>query len=755
MKSSDDLPLDQFLLFLYDDIKERPTFWAKELFDWVPWSRQREILESVFKHRFTCAPTGHGIGKTDLTSILIPLWLLSHNPSFVIVNSASWPNIRARIWPALIGKLEGMEEGPIKALLTHKMPISDKNSAAWKLGNEWEAIGLSPNRPEVSQGWHSKGGTLVVVDEASSLDNEIGEALNSFIKSSNDAMLLLGNPTESEGIFADIARRRKGTEKWVVHQVSTMENPNVVATEKAIADGEITLAEAIAGAETRYEVVPGLQTLSYCHEMFDKHGRKHPITLARVFGQVPDQGEGTFISRRAVMDCALGEAPKSVNPGVVIAIDPAHSPVGDETVILVYDPVAHAVVQVEGHQGWGKEETIQRVLELDSKMSASKIVIDEIGYGFGLVEDFRDRLKMKKVEGINTAKTAHNTDAFMKLRDEAWSKTRDALTDLYIPKEFVNRFEELSELMCEYPNNRLKIEKKDDYKARTGHQSPNYADALVLCFARKPGDVAFETAGNHLSYDYTPVIEPVGGEGFLYGENMEEGSPTGTWTIRVREISTVVSPKRSGFLCRAMWYSRREQSGALWVQISEEDGVWTVFRAFKTHAATIGEFCKRVADQSEDAHQPHTYEYDILSAPAGVEKSGDFHLIHAFQEKFMEIADASHQKEMVLPQFFPPTRISGLAGLDVIDGLLQSTLARYKEDSYWAERELDPKDFMKDEMIVIKPHIVIEELAEARLRQPGATTDRREPGPEELIAGGGCFTRCLRLLAVAGAGVKR
>ena len=743
--ASDQLAPDQFLLYLHDDIRVRPTHWVTKLFDWIPWEKQQEIFESPFKHRFTCAPTGHGVGKTDLVSVLIPMWLLSHTPAFVIVNSASWPNIQARIWPSLVSKLEGMNEGPIKAMLTHKMPVGDKNSARWRLGNEWEAIGLSPNKPEVSAGWHSQGGTLVIVDEASALESEIAEALMSFVKSSNDAMLLLGNPIRSEGIFADIARRRKGTERWHVIPVSSTTTPNYIAVADAIARGEITHDEAMAGAETKYTVIPGLQTYSYCQEKIISLGMEHPVTKARVFGEVPDQGEKTFISRMAVMDCALRPGPKVTNPGCVISIDPAYSPVGDETVILVYDPTAHAIVHCEEHQGWGKEETLVRVLELDSAFNASKIVIDEIAYGHGLFEDFRDRYKMAKAVGINTARSPHDPEHFHKLRDEAWSKTRDALPGLSIPKEHITKFEELSELEYDYPHNRLKIEGKIDYKKRTRHNSPHHADALVLIFARQPGDIAFETAGNHIGIDFTPLVEP----DWKYDDT---GSLVGNgWTLHFREVPTTVYPKRSGVLCRAMWYSRRDKSGALWIHI-DEVGCWTVFRGFQTFGATIGEFCRKVADHSEDKGIAHTYEYDVLSAPAGVEKAGRFHLNHAIQEQFIELSDERRQKEYSLPMFVPPQHISGMAGLDIIDELLQSTLARFKEDDYWANRDLNPEDFFRNEMLVVKPNEVLEELAEARLRQPGVATDRREPGPEELIGGGGPFIRCLRLLAVSGAG---
>ncbi|NQU42670.1 hypothetical protein HQ520_05250 [bacterium] len=77
-------------------IHENPVKWAEKLFGIKLWTGQdpavkrkddtrrfehpgqAELLESIFKHPYTCAGTGHRLGKTFLTTIIPPLWLLAH-----------------------------------------------------------------------------------------------------------------------------------------------------------------------------------------------------------------------------------------------------------------------------------------------------------------------------------------------------------------------------------------------------------------------------------------------------------------------------------------------------------------------------------------------------------------------------------------------------------------------------------------------------------------------------------------------------
>lgn len=225
-----------------------PATWAEKLFyeplGWKLWTHpdptkitQRDLIEAPFKYQFSAWPSGHSMAKSESTGLIIATWLMAKRPrqrgasgSFVLVLSASWPNITNVIFPNLRSKIgvidpEGEEFPPV---------LSDK----WMLGDKWGAVGISPDVDEVGQGYHSEGGTLIIVDEASSLRASLFESLLSLVKSKNDAMIFLGNTIRAEGIFADISRGEKKYKRFKVGRLSSRDSPNYVATEAAIARGD-------------------------------------------------------------------------------------------------------------------------------------------------------------------------------------------------------------------------------------------------------------------------------------------------------------------------------------------------------------------------------------------------------------------------------------------------------------------------------------------------------------------------------------
>lgn len=746
-ETADDLAsesLPAILKYLHDDIPKRPAYWGWKLLGRRPWSESKKLIEAPFRYQKSAFPTGHGIGKTDSTAILIALWLLSHCPSFVIVHGASWPNISSRIWPTLRAKVEGITLTPLREFIGKRIPQSDRNSANWKLGDEWMAVGLSPNKPEVSQGWHSEGGTLVIVDESSELTHEIFGSLTSFVKSRLDAMVLFGNPIRSDGPFADIAKHKPGYESWHVHNISSEQSPNFKATLTAINEGRITHEQAMQGQEIL--VVPGLQTYSWCKEKEGAHGRDSAYFQSRVLGRVPNQSEDTYIPRDLIMDCGLRAGPTTPATGVTICHDPAWSEVGDESVSLVIDPIHSALLECEGRTGQDTDAAGEWLIELGKKFGVSEYRIDEIGYGKALVFWLQRRAakllgRQVRVIGINASKTAHEPDEYFRVRDEMWGRMKIGLADFAIPPEYLPKFEEVSELRYEVIGSRLKIEDKRRFKAR-GNKSPNYADAFGLYFAREVGDRVFSAAGSHLQCLQTPELKWLRK---FDGDGNEQ--QTYNWSLKFREIPESIAPPRKGVLARSIWYSHRGKSAAIWLHV-DGSGTWTVFRCYHSpEGETLRQFVNNVHARSYDMDAAHTYEWDLLSAPAGSERAGSFHVINAVQDEFERLGSEED------PIFLQASVVSGMSGMDVLDRMMLATLARFPEDKFWQDSELNPDDYMSDDMLVCYNYEVVEALIHARLRNNASwQTDREEDLSEEAVGGGGPFVRALRLLTVSGVG---
>ena len=728
---------DALLEYLHDDIPRRPAYWAQELFGRKLWSRQIELVEAPFRHMKSAIGTGHGVGKTDSVSIIIPLWLLSHYPSYVIVHGASWTNISKRIWPAMINKVENCSIPELRARFKSNLPRSNNNAANWKLGNEWEAIGLSPTRPEVSQGWHSEGGSLVAVDEASELEWDIFNSLCSFIKvPGKDAIMMEGNPLNADGPFADVLVGK--VPGWKRINISSEESPNYVATMKAVEDGRLSIDDIPPKGTKEIIVIPGLETASFCrNKEAEEGGRNSPEFQSRVLGIVPDQSARTFIPRGMVRDCGLRDIPKEPAPGCVLTCDPATSGIGDLTVILVIDEVNKAVIHAEEHQTWDADDTYDRIKELVADYRVKEARVDVAGYGKNVEEKltkWSKRTNGPKVIGINNSWGSNEPDRYGRLRDEAWDATKKGLADLAIDPEFLIKFDELSQMQGDIEKGRLKIEEKKAYKKRHRGRSPNYADALVLYFTPMLGDRVFERAGDCLRSKFEPIVTKLVPDG---------------WGVGFEELKLLSVDPRPGQLHRAMWYSRTGAAACVWAHV-DDDGTWTVFRSHYSTKESIREFCTSVFKKSYDDGTPHTYMIDVMSAPVSMSKPGRTHIMDSIDDELTR-----HHEKAATPWFMAPSQIGGMDGLDDIDRMILATLARFPEDRYWVDNEdKNPDDFMQEEMLICWPGDVVEELKDARLKMSGAW-DRHPDADksEEAIGGGGSLVRCLRLLVVAGAGV--
>ena len=119
------------------------------------------------------------------------LWFLAAYPySRVITTAPTFTQVKELLWreiavahPAADGFFDGM--------------LYDTRL---ELAPDWFAIGLSTDRPERFSGHHAEH-LLLVVDEASGVDEAIFEAAEGFLTSESARVLLIGNPTSLAGQF--------------------------------------------------------------------------------------------------------------------------------------------------------------------------------------------------------------------------------------------------------------------------------------------------------------------------------------------------------------------------------------------------------------------------------------------------------------------------------------------------------------------------------------------------------------------------
>ena len=171
-----------------------PIRWVSEIADGFLWSKQKEIIESIFNNKYTTVRSCHSSGKTYVAAMAILCFLYTRTPCKIITSAPTlyqvsdllWSNIR-HIFRSKLGP-----KGFPGDLLTLKLRVRD----------DWFAIGISPRETVNFQGFHQKN-ILVVFDESPGVRAEIVNGAESLMSSGDAHMLHIGNPDISSGHFFD------------------------------------------------------------------------------------------------------------------------------------------------------------------------------------------------------------------------------------------------------------------------------------------------------------------------------------------------------------------------------------------------------------------------------------------------------------------------------------------------------------------------------------------------------------------------
>ena len=430
-----------------------PVAFAQDVLGVDLWSKQREVLEALPGNRRVAVKSGNGLGKGFCAAVAV-LWFLHHrDPAIVLSTAPTFRQVRHVLWRQ-IRRLHR----PVADILGGKML-----DTRWELADDRYAMGLSAETADQFQGFHSDN-MLIVVDEAEGVSEEIYEAIESVMTSSDPRLLLIGNPTTVSGAF----RRAFYEERNLYYTVtiSALESPNVAAGKS---------------------VMPGLATAKWVQERRETWGEDNPIFRARVLGEFPDQAEDTLFKLTEIEKAARRDSPDSLDvevggrpayTEVVLAVDVARFG-SDRSVILRRR--GDRVEEIRTFQKMDTMELTGWVVAAIREFNPRRVFIDEIGVGAGVV----DRLKEEghPVVGVNVARRSRQGDVFSNLRAEGFWRLRELFASggISIPPDN-QLMGELAALRYSYDSHgRVVMESKDAMRQR-GLPSPDKADALMLAF---------------------------------------------------------------------------------------------------------------------------------------------------------------------------------------------------------------------------------------------------------------------------------
>jgi len=314
--------------------------------------------------------------------------------------------------------------------------------------------------PEALQGFHADT-LMFLIDEASGIDEGVYEVARGTLSTPSARIVMASNPTRPNGYFYNAFHRNR--ESWKLFTFNCDDSPFVAK--------------------------------NYVKEMKEEYGEDSDIYRVRVLGEFPKGGDLQFIPTNTVTDAAkryYDEKAYDFAP-LVLGVDVAYFG-GDKSVVYLRQGLhCRCVFAVQGIE---PAEFAGHIAHLWDEHQADAVFVDGTGVGAGVVSNLR-LMGRKPISvafaGASSSPTYHNK------RAECWGLMRDWLKEGWIPNDDHLKDDLTGPEYSYTMTGKIILERKDDMKKR-GVASPDYADALSLCFAepilpmRKRGSVGLVSA---------------------------------------------------------------------------------------------------------------------------------------------------------------------------------------------------------------------------------------------------------------------
>ena len=467
-----------------DDVRGRQSTYAKKPVNFAqhvlqvrPWQKQQDILNAVANHRKVAVRSCNGAGKTFTAAIATLWWLMSYDNAIVITTAPSERQVKELLWREI-----RMLYMPHREAIGGKLTRTRLDFAP----NRY-AYGFSTNTEDKFQGFHS-GNILVIVDEASGVDEFIYYAITGILTTQNAKLLMIGNPHGLAGTFYD-AFHKSRKEFHTVH-ISAFDTPafteagitaeNIQHLQYPDPVDEDTIDGEQPNPAPNTDIPLGLSRPLWALGTFNQYGPESSVYQTRVLGEFPEEANDTLIPLRDVE--AAVRRPHVVQPDdkPIMGVDIARFG-DDKTVIIIRQGML--VLHIEELRKSDLVNTTGRVITAAKEFKVKDIIVDEVGIGAGVL----DTLKVDnqfQTTGFNGGARADHVDKYLNLRAQIFDglKQRFADGDISIPND-PELISQLASLTYRYnARGQLMLESKDVIKSH-GMQSPDKADALAYAFA--------------------------------------------------------------------------------------------------------------------------------------------------------------------------------------------------------------------------------------------------------------------------------
>ena len=487
---------------------ENPVLWARDVLGIEPWSKQRDILNSVQENIRTAVRSCHGSGKSYIASI-IAAWWVSTRPlgeAIVVTTAPTYHQVHSILWEDIrkhhINAAQRYKEGKSPMALPGYITQSDQ----WKT-DDGMLIGFgrkpADNNDHGFQGIHRRY-VLVIIDESCGIKKNLFTAVEAITTTENSRILSIGNPDDPATEFFEFFKNKlneDGTPIWNKIDVSSFDSPNFTREHAGHYDG----CDDPRCIEREYAIrwdrdkdidehtLPLLPNATWVNSRRIDWGEDSPLWASKVMGEFPSTTTNTLFSIQTLYKGHDVEVQPLSQSKIVIGVDVARFGADYSTVYMVERGMVKGVDGEEGIKArildaWSQadaDETVNRVHQLALKHGVHEVRMDGEGMG-GPMIDRLTKMADTTYRVVSMRGSAASPDRFRWLNARAWwyaeaeRRMRAGAIDIDANDEKLNN--ELLAHQYHFKNqfSSLQIESKDEMERR-GIKSPDYSDAF--CYA--------------------------------------------------------------------------------------------------------------------------------------------------------------------------------------------------------------------------------------------------------------------------------
>ena len=432
-----------------------PVGWIDDKLGEFLWSKQREIAQSVLKHRYTAVQSCHSSGKSFLGSRLASWWLDAHpvGEAFVVSSAPSQPQVETILWRE-IGKAHRKGDLPGR--------ITEGAIPQWKIGKEIVGFGRKPqdhvNTEEAMaafQGIHARY-VLILLDEACGIPKWLFDAADTLATNTKARVLAIGNPDDPQAHFAKVCAPGSG---WNRIRIDGFDTPN------------------FTGEEIPDELRELLLAPEWVEERKQRWGESSPLYISKVRALFPEVSDHTLFPPALLRKCQDNELPGTA-PGAY-GCDIAEEGTDQTTVYRNRGGVIRRVFAVAGQD---TEKTTGDIAALLRKRGDVPAHIDSIGVGIGVYDALA--AQGLAVQKFKASHKAIDPERFDSRKAEIFWTLREAMEeggiDLPPEGEDDDLIAQLGTLRYFHnAKGQIRMETREE-RIKRGLHSPDLADAAAM-----------------------------------------------------------------------------------------------------------------------------------------------------------------------------------------------------------------------------------------------------------------------------------